>query len=386
MSIYKNKQPILWGTLHGLNDFAAGFMLANYTLTHNNSDAFVFIVIYSILGFGGQLPAGFWLDYKKQLQPFAAASLILLPVAVIAYYISAETGIILAGLASAFVHVTGGAVCVLAGSPGQETQTKSVPLALFTAPGVLGLTLGGILGQYSNWQLAVVGTLILPVGYLILKSRLPVYPADDSATNSKHPIRKGGGLDTHDWLMLSILLIMCFRSVIFDVINHVAHDFDNGILIIGISAFAGKMIGGFVADRIGWKKFIYISLPLALLLFQFGKDNIYALSFGIACLQSSVPITLMLMAGSLPRYPATATALSLGTSVTLAGLPLYLMPGKSIMSNFFSNTFVTGVVFIFLLLCWILADRLLFSKNCFLQKPFHRVPQRLSQSPAERLQ
>ena len=48
-------------------------------------------------------------------------------------------------------------------------------------------------------------------------------------------------------------------------------------------------------DKIGWKKFVYITLPLACLFFQLGKDNIYALAFGVACLQSSVPITLLLM-------------------------------------------------------------------------------------------
>ena len=348
MSAFKNKQPILWGILHGLNDFAAGFMLANYTLTHNNSDAFLFIVIYSIIGFGGQLPVGFWVDHKKQVKPFAFASLILLLLAVMAYFISAETGIIVSGLASAFVHVTGGAICL------QVNENKTGPLALFTAPGVLGLTLGGVLGQYGVWQLAIIGVLIIPVAFLIIKTKLPSYQQQE---------KKESELDAHDWLMLSILLIMCFRSFIFDVINRVAHDFENGILIIGIAAFAGKIIGGFVADRIGWKKFVYISLPLALLLFQFGKENIYALAFGIACLQSSVPVTLLLMSRSLPQYPATATALSLGTSIALAGLPLYMMPDQKLLNNFFGNPLITAGVFIFLLLCWFFADRLLFNKE-----------------------
>ena len=345
MSNNKNKQPLLWGAFHGLNDFTAGCMLANYMLTHNNSDGFLFIVIYAIIGFGGQLPVGFWLDHKKQIQPFSKASIVLLPLAIVAFFISAEAGIVMSGFASAFVHVTGGAVCL------QVHENKTGPLALFTAPGVLGLTLGAVLGQYGNWQLVIIAALILAVGFLIMKSKLPAY---------RQPEQKESQLDTHDWLMLGILLIMCFRSFIFDVINHVANDFDHGILIIGISAFAGKIIGGFGADRIGWKKFVYISLPIALLLFQFGKENIYALAFGIACLQSSVPITLMLMARSLPQFPATATALSLGTSIALAGLPLYMLPDQKMMSNAFSNPLITAVVFSCLLLCWVLADKFLF--------------------------
>lgn len=342
-----NFQPALWGLLHGLNDFAAGFMLANYTFTHNYSQSFLLIVLYSIIGFGGQLPVGFWVDYKKQLKPFAYISIISLLAAMCVYFIDGYTGIILSGIASAFVHVTGGAVCL------QVNQNKIGPLALFTAPGVLGLTLGGVLGRFSVNSLWLVVGLVLIVSFYILRKKLPQYKSAE---------KKQSQLDAHDWLMLGILLFMCFRSFIFDVINHVAQQYPNGIIIIGISAFAGKIIGGFVADKIGWKKFVYITLPLALLLFQVGKENIYALSFGIACLQSSVPITLLLMSNSLVHYPATATALSIGTSVAFAGLPLFLVGDiKNILHNF-SNGWLTAIIFVLLFVFWLLAERLLFKK------------------------
>lgn len=342
-----NCQPLLWGLLHGLNDFAAGFMLANYTFTHNYSQSFLLIVVYSIIGFGGQLPVGFWVDYKKQLQPFAFISIISLLAAMLVYFIDGYTAIILSGIASAFVHVTGGAVCL------QVNNNKTGPLALFTAPGVLGLTLGGVLGKFSVYSLWFVVGLVLVVSLLILKNKLPVY---------KSATKKQSELDAHDWLMLGILLFMCFRSFIFDVVNHVAQQYPNGIVIIGISAFAGKIIGGFIADKIGWKKFVYITLPLALLLFQLGKENIYALAFGIACLQSSVPVTLLLMSNSLVRYPATATALSVGTSVAFAGLPLFLVGDVKNILGSFNNGWLTATIFILLFIFWLLAERLLFKK------------------------
>jgi MFS transporter, FSR family, fosmidomycin resistance protein len=326
-----NIQPLLWGILHGLNDFVAGFMLANYTYTHPSSQAVLYIVIYSIIGFGGQLPIGFWLDAKKQIKPFAHASFLLLPLSIVAFFINAEAGIICSGIASAFVHVTGGAVCL------QVHNDKVTPLGLFTAPGVFGLTLGGIFGQYNTTLLIAIGLLVIITAFLILKSTLPSYQIQKN---------KQSQLDTHDYIMLGLLLVMCFRSFIFDVINHVAQQYSDGILIIGISAFVGKIIGGVVADKIGWKKYVYITLPLALLFFQFGKENIYALGFGIACLQSSVPITLLLISRSLPIYPATATALSLGASVAIAGLPLFLIAEKKVVSEYFSNNWVTASLFI----------------------------------------
>ncbi len=339
-----NLQPFLWGLLHGLNDFAAGFMLAYYTYHHNTSDSFFFIVIYSIIGFGGQLPVGFWVDHKKKLKPFAAISLITLPASMLLFFINAETGIIFSGIASAFVHVTGATVCL------NVNDNKTGPLALFTAPGILGLTIGGAMGMFSIYCLWFVVVAVAIVGIMIWSNNLPVY---------KVPEKKQSELDAHDFIMLGILLLMCFRSFVFDIINHVAYDFENGIIIIGISAFAGKIIGGFVADKIGWKKFVYITLPIALLLFQFGKENIYALAFGIACLQSSVPITLLLMSRSLPLYPATATALSLGTSIALAGLPVYLIGNRQTIVDGFNNGWLCAIILTAIFLGWWLFNKFL---------------------------
>jgi predicted MFS family arabinose efflux permease len=306
----KMKLPLLWGWLHGLNDFSAGFMLAHFAITHESSNSFSFLVLYAIIGFGGQLPVGFWLDHSKNIRAFSIVSIILIPAAALLYLAAPAAGILLAGFAAAFVHVTGGAVCL------QAAQHRSAPLGWFTAPGVLGLTLGGLLAGYGVWQLIIVAIMVLPTGWLILRSAAPDYPT---------VIKKAPGLDTHDKLMLLILLFMCFRSFVFDIINQFGHHYEQGILIIGISAFAGKIIGGYMADAIGWKKFVYLMLALAFLLFTFGKENIYALAFGIACLQSSVPLTLMLMGRALPLYPATASAFSLGTAIALAGLPYFLL-------------------------------------------------------------
>lgn len=329
------RQPLYWGLLHGINDFAAGYMLANYMLLQGPVNGSLLLVLYAIIGFGGQLPVGFWLDSRQQIKPFAWASLLLLPLGMLAYGVHGPTGIIIAGLSSAWLHVTGGTVCL------QQRNDKAGPLALFTAPGVLGLTIGGALGHMGYEVLWVGLAAALPIGWAVLRNPLPQY---------QPPAQKQTQLDAHDWLMLGILVVMCFRSFLFDVINQVAHLHPSGIVIIGMSAFAGKIIGGYAADAIGWKKYVYISLPLALLLFQFGKDNIVALSFGVACLQSSVPITLLMMARSLPLYPATATALSLGTSVALAGLPLYMLNSKELVQHWWYNPWVSGCFYVLLLL------------------------------------
>lgn len=328
-------QPLLWGLLHGMNDLAAGYMLANFSFHHDHSESFTMLVIYAIIGFGGQLPVGLLLDKLKEVRPFAVISISLLILSVVLYSVDPFVAIIVTGFAGAGIHVTGGAICV-------QVEERAGPLGIFTAPGVLGLTLGGLSGSFAPSFLLICIPVILILAVLTLRQRIPVYQARHKKENSQ--------LDTHDFIMLGILLIMCFRSFIFDVINGLAFNFEQGILVLGISAFLGKIIGGFVADRIGWKKFIYITLSIAFVLLHFGKDNIYALGFGIACLQSSVPLTLLFMCRSLPLYPATATSLSLGTSVALAGLPLYM--GGEVKAGT-GNHIIWILVFLGMMITWL---------------------------------
>lgn len=331
----KNKlyQPILWGLLHGLNDCIAGYMLANYAWKHSSGESLTMLVTYAILGFGGQLPVALLLDRLQQIKPFAILSVSFLLLSAVLYSFEPGMAIILTGMAGSGVHVTGGVICL-------QGNEKAGPLGLFTAPGVIGLALGGLLGTQPGFLIIITGLLLL-LSIAILR-RIPVYQVRNA---SLQPI-----LDTHDYVMLGLLLLMCFRSFIFDVMNAAAVKFEHGILVFGLSAFAGKIIGGMLADRIGWKKFVYITLPLAFLLFNFGRDNMYAIAFGIACLQSSVPLTLLLMSRSIPRFPATATAFSLGTSVALAGLPLYF--NNSMHSSSFDRTWF--YIFIAMVLTWAL--------------------------------
>ena len=347
LSHNRSLQPVYWGLLHGINDLAAGFLLAGYTLSHGYSDSFLFISIYAILGFGGQLPVGFWLDSRKNISFFAIIALTLLPLSILCFFVSPEAAILCAGLASACVHVTGGTICL------QVHENKSGPLGLFTAPGVLGLTIGGLLGEagYLVPVMLVLASLLITV--IIFSTPLPNYQT---------PEKKESELDSHDLIMLLILLFMCFRSFLFDVVNYVAENYENGLLYIGVSAFLGKIIGGFVADRVGIKKFVYVTLLVALILFQFGKDNIYMLCTGIVFLQSSVPVTLLMMSRSLPFYPATASALSLGTSIVLAGLPLFLVSDKRLIYDAFSVDWLTALLSVVLLIILAIAGRYILRK------------------------
>ena len=129
------------------------------------------------------------------------------------------------------------------------------------------------------------------------------------------------------------------------------------MVVIGISAFAGKMIGGFLADRIGWKLWVYISLPLAFLLLQFGKGNLMMLGFGVASLQSSVPISLLLMRRNLPEFPATSIAMTLGVGIALAALSFFILDRWKIQQGWFSESGAVLGTLIITMIIYLLVKR-----------------------------
>ncbi len=345
--------PLIWGILHGFNDFTAGFMLSNYMI-QGNVHGYLLLVVYSILAFGGQLPAGLWLDKSRNIKGFAFTSIYLLLISIALFFVNPALAIIVNGIASAGIHVTGGSVCLMI------HEDKAGPLGIFTAPGVIGLALGLLSGALNPLIIAIpaVGTMFC-LG-LVSRTLFPAYLQQGKKEAANQ-------LDHHDWVMILLLLIMCLRSLVYDIINHFSGNMEEGMIIIALSAFAGKIIGGFTADKIGWKKWVYISLPVSFILLQLGKENIYMLAFGIAGLQSSVPISFMLMRKAIPLFPATATALSLGTSVALAGLPLYAMNQHVLTHSWFSTKWLwLGIAIISMLLWWYISTKkplLLFTKS-----------------------
>src|SRR5688572_13919532 len=100
-----SNQTLLWGLLHGVNDFVAGYMLANFAFSHSYSDSLTMLVVYAVIGFGGQLPVGFWLDKQKQIKPFAIVSVLLLVLSTAVYFVDPYLAIIITGAAGAGIHV-----------------------------------------------------------------------------------------------------------------------------------------------------------------------------------------------------------------------------------------------------------------------------------------
>jgi MFS transporter, FSR family, fosmidomycin resistance protein len=105
-------------------------------------------------------------------------------------------------------------------------------------------------------------------------------------------------------------------------------------LLIGIpvAAFAGKALGGWLSDRLGWIAVSVVALLASAPLIAWGGAHLYVLLAGLLLFQMTMPVTLAATARAVPGKPATAFGLT--TLALVAGaLPTFFPWGKAWYGN-----------------------------------------------------
>ncbi|HVT83726.1 MAG TPA: MFS transporter [Chitinophagaceae bacterium] len=330
---------LLLGAGHGLNDMIAGYFLGNLVQTRTGLlQISLGLFLYNLLAFGGQYPVAVLMEKIKTPKKFLLLAYGLNIGGLVFFRFDAQLSIVFAGVASAMYHVAGGTVCA--------EKNKAVNIGLFAAPGVAGLILGGYFAYekiaVSSW-LFIAAVLIL--GFIVLlparENKLYEAPKNEPESNKKFQ------LDQHDLIMILLLTIISLRSVIWDIFQLIHQNNYSWLISIAAAAFAGKITGGWIADRIGWRLYTFIALGFATPLIAFFRNEIILFCIGIGLLQSSIPSTTALLIQSLKGKTERAIGLSFGTAI-MAGAVLFYTPIRAvILSSIF--VWITGVIMLLLL-------------------------------------
>ena len=308
----RSSMLVLLAASHGVNDFLAGWLLGGEMPASSAWDRLPWLVIYAALAFAGQLPAAWLMDRSPRQDRWLAGALVLMVVAVFARAISPGLAVIISGVASAFCHVAGGALAL------QLPQGERA-LGWFSAPGIVGLTIGGWLGHHSGavalW--AALLPAVLLVGWWALRRHWPAEAAAESRASAP-------GVDAHDGLMLLLLLALTLRSALWDLV-HMArlHDPQVVFAVVASAAF-GKILGGWMIARWPTVRQVGATLLVSCLLLDFGRGNLASLCAGVALLQSTIPSSIVLLHRAFGTSAARASAYGLGLTVAIGGLVIPL--------------------------------------------------------------
>jgi MFS transporter, FSR family, fosmidomycin resistance protein len=334
------KPYILLGIGHLLNDCVAGFLLGGLMSRGIPlAQIGIMVLVYNLLAFGGQLPFAWVFDRFPRPKETLQMSLFFSAIAILIAADQPFMAIILSGIASALYHVAGGVCCL-------QENGRSFTNGIFAAPGVLGLVAGGF-AAYTGTSIGWALLLATIAGIAVLhQHEFPAIKKLYARTGPKLDV------DAHDIIMIILLTGISLRSVVWNLFQLMYEHNYTWLFAIAITAMLGKIIGGAMADRIGWRLYLFCSLSLSIPLLSFFKHNIVALCAGIALLQSSIPVSMTLMYRIMPARPAMAVSYNLGLSIILGALIFFTPLQAKIDSPYF-----IGLVLLLSLLLFSLASR-----------------------------
>jgi|HubBroStandDraft_6_1064221.scaffolds.fasta_scaffold72157_3 FSR family fosmidomycin resistance protein-like MFS transporter len=312
-TLFSYRLPAVLGLAHGVSDGAAGLLLGSLATDSPATQITLLVLVYNALAFGGQPLIGYFADSLRSPRLFVSGSMALMAASLVTRWLGfGEAAVLMAGLASAAFHVGAGALTL------RSCGGRSDAAGLFAAPGVIGLAIGGALAVSGHYL--YLPFLILLVALMLLIQAWPVPPRLPSGSNpSKEPI-----FEAHDWIMIGLLTAVALRSLLWTSFQLASAGQINALIALAVAAGAGKVIGGFAAERLGYRRWTLLSLLIAAPLLAFAGKKLAFLLPGVALLQSSIPCSIAAMARLLPARPATATGLVLGLAVALGGLPTML--------------------------------------------------------------
>jgi len=312
----------IYGAAHLLVDAccaAAAFHVA--TVGNVSAETFgVLLLLYHALAFAMQPLVGLAVDAIGKPRTAVVVGC-LLTAAILAIPPSFPIAIVvIAGVGNALFHVGGGVVCL-----GLTPHRAAAP-GVFVAPGSVGLLLGCVLGRLYPETLLPLGlttvAICLPIAFSPIPRRLV---SSTSGTWNPRTLATDAGMSAGDVVLGLILLSITARALLGFLVTFPWDTRPGELIILTLATCLGKALGGFVADRWGWRR-IGVGATLASLPLLAASSTIAELAVpGLFLLNMTMPITLGAVAEALPgrlgfAFGLPCLALFLGMLPSLVGI------------------------------------------------------------------
>ncbi len=310
-------RPLVYGVMHALVDAACvvAVVRASHQESFGGLTAFWTVLGYDLLAFALQFPLGLLADRLRLARVSMIVGVFLAALVVSPTSLSAWTTMVMAGVGNALFHLGAGGLVL-------SSTDKAGPAGVFVGPGALGLGLGlwmGRTGWGSTFPIHVA--LVFALAVLLVLDR-PPKPRRQISRQEHPPLLAA--------LILSLLLISVLIRAFVGM--GACYRCPSGwVLALGIplAACTGKMVGGMVADRVGWLATSLAGLLLSLPLIAFSGGSLWIALPGVLLFQSTMAVTLMAVFRLMPAWPCTAFGLP-SLFLVLGSLPTFYPVGRQL--------------------------------------------------------
>ncbi len=249
------------------------------------------ILLYNCLAFGLQLPLGWLADSLRSYNSAAGAGLLA---TTIALSLSGwpQVAVVMVAVGNALFHVGAGALVL------QRCNGRATGLGIFVAPGTAGVLLGVWLGGAGFPAHLAMMLALMASALLLFVRRIPSLPPLETLNfgSSRSAVLAGVG-------MLAVVVVV--RSLVGGAVAGGWRGLWIMSLFLALAALAGKVLGGFIADHLGWRVCTVGALLVLAPITHAASTSAPAATAAIFLVQMTMAVTLAAAFGCFPARPAT---------------------------------------------------------------------------------
>lgn len=262
----------------------------NFLFFDGSIDGLWIVVIYTLCSFGLQPFFGLIMDSVKRYTPFLYMSALIMALQSFMIVFSPLLAGVCLGIGNAMFHVAGGGVAI-------HTDDKAWNLGVFVAPGAIGLALGMCFCDTHHTWIFRGCMLVMIFVMLVFRFR-----DDEYIVRTKKSFEDHKGEHT-PLLPFFLLLLAVFIRGFGGSLPQFSFSVGIGWKIGMACAVAfGKLIGGFLSDKIGVNRATLFMLVPACFILAFGGSVPALAIIGVILFNTTMPTTLYMMTKVVPAY------------------------------------------------------------------------------------
>ena len=224
-------------------------------------------------------------------------------------------------LGNAMIHISG------ANHTLRDCRGSITPNALFVGGGSFGVITGQILGGIGEQLLILLPLCLLIISAFIMES---LQRADSSADK---PVSLDICADKSDSL---IVLYAFFGVAVRGYIAYAIPTEWNKTVSQTVALFVcmgiGKIMGGILCDRIGYRRTTVFSLLGGLPFLLAGNSNMIVSLIGIALFSMTMPVTIAALASKFPHQPGFAFGITT-IGLFIGTMPVFFIRPQSLLAH-----------------------------------------------------
>jgi FSR family fosmidomycin resistance protein-like MFS transporter len=274
----------VYSIVHFIVDFACAYLMYRSVIGSGNWE--ISFLLYNFCAFALQMPIGLLADRWNRNALCAIAGCGLVAAAYGLVLMNTVLAVLIAGIGNALFHVGGGIEML------NRSKGKAGILGVFVSPGAAGIYLGTLLGKQLH-SASYAALLLLAASVLLL---FYIEQRGGRRFRSENPPLDFPKAEWNTFLLPigCFLFVVCLRSYLGMTANYPWKSIGGWGIAFLAAVVLGKMLGGFLADWLGVKKAVALSLGVAAIS--------YLLSYipwcgiiAVFCFQMTMPITLWAM-------------------------------------------------------------------------------------------